>query len=147
MVKQIIILIFFSISTLSCVRYDYAGNNKQDPIIKSIDKKLSNRKANWVWSKMLHHGDSIIRYSAYTKNNQLVDLFLNENNGSKKTFYNLVDGQLVKVQHFPIDKNKRNIYFFEDGRFLFKRQAIVDSTDPYKFLKDINSFKIIFSLK
>jgi hypothetical protein len=146
-VRQIIILLVFSISTLSCADYYYTGDTQQDSIIKSVDKKLSHRKNNWVWSQMLRPGDSIIRYASYKGSNELVILHLAENNREKSSFYNLIEGQLVKVQHFPAGTRKSNFYFFEDGKFLFKRQKVLDSIDPHKFLRDIISIKKTFSLK
>jgi len=141
--RNLCVIIAVALITLSCANNYYTGNKTEDALIKQVDEKLHyNDSAYKVWSKMMRHGDSIVSYATNRSTNQLITLALAEKKTSRRTFYYLVNGELVKVQYFPKPGNISNFYFFDGGgTLLYKRQRIDDSTGHEKFLGDIISLK------
>jgi hypothetical protein len=146
--KNLVLLLAYTFIILSCTVYSknsyYTGDKYQDSVIKSVDNRLKTaEKIKVDWRKKQFGNDSNLVYAVNKLNNELLSIGFSELKADKRTSYTLLKGELVKVIYHPNHRKGEvsNIYFYENGRFIYERHRNADSPDAQKFLDDIDFFK------
>ena len=140
-------------AVFSCTSYSktsyYTGDRYQDSLIKSVDNKLESQGRISVnrYKKQIGQ-DSLVYYAVEKATNRLVSVGFSEIKDDRRTVYTLMNGELVKVLYKPNHRKGEvaNIYFYENGKLVYKRDRNPDSPDSQKFLNDINFFKATFGV-
>jgi hypothetical protein len=130
-------------STVAGQDTNYTGDKYQDSVVNAVEARFKNSAVKTSRNKMHFGTDSLVYYAVDKQTNQLVAVGFTEISTDRRTMYDLINGELIRVRYISNHRKSSSsaIYYFDNGNVLFKRERNANAPKGEKFIEDILFFK------